>query len=85
MIATIRLPGGRIFRWCHVKNVKDAAEYRAAWLREKGESQETLQAVRDGLLLPREILGRISDLRRQAVSPDPPLPAHTLAGWASGR
>jgi len=51
MIATIGLPGGRIFRWCHVKNAKDAAEYRAAWLREKGESQETLQAVRDGLLL----------------------------------
>lgn len=51
MIATISHPGGKNFQWKHVKNDAEARAWRAAWLRDVGESQETLGAVRDGLLL----------------------------------
>ena len=51
MIATIGLPGTSCFTWTRVKDAKEAQEYRACWLENVGESQETLNAVRQGLLL----------------------------------
>jgi hypothetical protein len=51
VIATIGLPGAPCFRWRRVRNAREAAQYRAAWLAAVGEDQQTLQAVRSGLLL----------------------------------
>jgi hypothetical protein len=51
VIATVSLPGGKNFEAIRVRNADEARAWRAAWLEKHGESQETLEAVRQGLLL----------------------------------
>jgi hypothetical protein len=82
VIATISVPGGRNFEWKRVKNRAEAEAWRRQWLEICGESQETLGAVRQGLLLTEKEARGVRYLDGSKVFGHPELGVVDMAGAA---